>query len=156
MVTMKKNIVLALMVVVGFPLVLVGWANARPSMQEVLGEIEITDKEECAIVKVSFNLMVRYKRHFPYKSGEELRIQIEPIAFTESEKEAVGQDESITPPESDIAGIDQVFYEGGDSGQQSLTLFFNHPVSYTVQQGADSRSIVVHVFLPSATLPCEP
>jgi hypothetical protein len=151
---MKKNNVFSLGTVMWMIFLFAAQAQAQPSLQEMLGETLIVDKEECATVTVSFNLRVRYIKHFPYNSGEELRIHLEPIALTPSERESITQNESILPPESEIAAIDQIVYEGGVNGDQFLTIFFKHAVTYTVQQGSDFRSIVVTVFLPSATAPC--
>lgn len=153
---MKNSNLISFIALVGLTFLFTGPVHGQPTLREVLDETQIIDKPECAVITVGFNLRVRYKKHFPFKSGEELRIQLEPIALTPSEKEAITQEESIIPPESEIAAIDQIIYEGGENGDQFLTIFFKHPVSYTVQQGSDFRSIVIKVFLPSTTTPCSP
>ena len=153
---MKTHSFLATCSLMLLSLLLGSSTQAQPRLQEVLGDALIIENPECAKVVINFNVKVRYKKHFPPRSGEEVRIQLEPIVFTEDERQAVQHQESLVPPQSEIADIDQITYEGDDIDGAFLVLTFNHPVSYMVEQGKGFNSIEVTVFLPSATVPCAP
>ncbi len=139
---------------VGLILLSVG-LHAQPSRDKILSGVEVDEDTGCAIIKVEFNFPVRYVKHFPYESGEELRIQLEHIVISPLDEEGLSRRESFSPP-NDFAKLIEVVYEGDIIGGPFLTLLFRYPVDYKVQQGSDFRSLIVAVPGPEAGEPCLP
>lgn len=112
-----------------------------------LGDVNITEEDSCAVIQVKFNFPLRYVKHFPYESGDDLRIQFDPIpiAVPPGERSALFTRESVRPPRNDIASLLEVIYEGNVEGGPFLTLYFRRPVVFKVEQGADFRSLNIVV-----------
>jgi len=139
-------------------LMIVTWVSpvgAEPTRDRILADIQIEESAECAVINVGFNFPIRYQRHFPAGGGNELRIGLLPISISPDDLKALFERESVRPPESDVAALSEVIYEGDMAGGPFLTLLFRHPVLYEVGQGTDYRSIRVAVRLPEATAPCK-
>lgn len=135
-------------------LLLVGGTSAiaQPTRDRVLGEVEIIEYPEQAQVRVGFSFPVRYEGHFPVTEGDELRIQLSPIAVGRVDRDALFQRESYTPRQPNLAGVTEVLFEGDTRSGFYLTLFFRGTASWDVEQGSDFRSleVVVHAPFPAA------
>jgi hypothetical protein len=131
-------------------------SSALRATQVIVNDVEIKEEGKCAVIRVEFSFPVRYVKHFPYESGDDLRIQIEPIAVSQGDKEALFTRESVRPPPNDIASLLEVVYEGNIEGGPFLTLSFRRPVVFKVEQGTDFRSIIIGVHGPEALEPCSP
>ena len=118
---------------------------AQPVRDRVLSKVQLVEEPECALVRIVLNFPVRYVSHFPYDSGNELRIRIQPIEVTLGEGLALGGRESLRAPKSDRAAITEISYEGDDIAGPTLTVFFSNTVAFKVAPGADSRSIIIAV-----------
>ncbi|MBU0479563.1 MAG: hypothetical protein KKG47_00545 [Proteobacteria bacterium] len=132
------------------------FAQAQTSRNEVLDEVVIVDRSECAVIRVKFNLPVKYKNHFPETAGKELRVYLAPVAVTAEERQQVVRSEYFSPPDSDIVEIAEIIYEGRDVVEPYLTLLFAHPMKFSVKQGDDFRSVIISVYLPEAKNGCMP
>ena len=108
-------------------------------------DVTITEEAGCAVIRVAFPFRVRYVKHFPYVSGDDLRIQFEPLTVSPADREAVFRRRSVRPPRSQIASLAEVVYEGDVAGGPFLTLFFARPRMFSVKQGADFRSLIIVV-----------
>ena len=122
---------------------------------EILDGVEITGGDGCAFIRIGFNIPVRYVKHFPYDSGEDLRIQLEPISISPGERPSLFNREYLRPPPDDPSGLSEVLYEGGIEGGPFLSLFFRNPVRFKVEQGEDYRSLLVTVYGTDAKGPCQ-
>lgn len=131
-------------------------AGALMAGHRIIDDIEIEETPACAEVKIVFSFPVRYVKHFPYDSGTDLRIQLEPIRISELDKESLYTRETLQPPPNDIAQLEEVVFEGDIEGGPFLTLYFRMPVEYKVGQGADFRSLNVTVKGPEAAQACQP
>ena len=129
------------------------WLQAR---RLIVDTVEITEAPDCSEVRVSFNFPIRYVKHFPFSTGDDLRIQFEPITTSTAEQEALFARETVLAPPNDIVGLTEVVYEGDIGGGPFLTLFFRRPVRFAVEHGADFRSVVVVVAGPESTDGCVP
>lgn len=120
-----------------------------------LSDVTISEEDGCAVIQVKFNFPLRYVKHFPYESGDDLRIQFDPIpiAVPPGERSALFTRESVRAPRNDIASLIEVIYEGNVQGGPFLTLYFRRPVVFRVEQGADFRSLNIMV-LGSETSEC--
>jgi hypothetical protein len=118
---------------------------AQPISGRIISDVDIFAGEEQTEVHINFNFPVRYLRHFPEKTGEELRIQLRPIAVSPDDREALFQRESFVPNEHNQANLSEVIYEGDSFSGLFLTLYFNDVETYQVKQGADYRSLTIIV-----------
>lgn len=121
---------------------------SQPVRDRILNEVLVSQEEETVRIQVFFTDVFRYVTHFPHETGDQLRIRIEPVAVSISDRSAVFQREAVRPPGRDDAKLIEVLYEGDIPGGPFLTLFFTSPVNYEVVPGADFRSITV-VVLPT-------
>lgn len=128
--------------------------QAQPVRDKILADADIRQESECAFVRVGFNFPVRYVKHFPYEYGEELRIQLDPIAISPVDRDALFKRESMRPPSNEIAALLEIIYEGDMEGGPFLTLLFRRPVAFKVGQGADFRSLMIVVPGSKASAPC--
>ena len=118
-------------------------AGSEPVRKKLLDQLDVQDGEEVTTIRISLTSPVRYIRHFPYNSGEELRIKITLFDVSRDNREAFFSRETLVPFDDDDLPLDEVVYEGDIEGGPYLTLFFSSRVDFEVQQGTDSRSIVV-------------
>ncbi|MBE9529300.1 MAG: hypothetical protein IME99_08695 [Proteobacteria bacterium] len=121
----------------------------------VVDDLEVALLGECSIITVTFNFPVQYKRHFPYASGEDLRVQLDAIVTGAEEAEALYTREAVLLPPGDIGELLDVSYEGNIDGGPYLTLFFRRAVKFSVAQGKDFRSLVVKVSPIKSAAPCK-
>lgn len=124
-------------------------ADSEPLRKKILDDLDIQEEEETTTVHISLTSRVRYIRHFPYESGEELRIRIQLFDVDSDNREARFGRETLVPYDSEGLPLEEVVYEGDIESGPNLTLFFSRPVDFEVQQGTDSRSIVVHIKKPA-------
>lgn len=120
-------------------------ASAQPTRDRILDDVHIGEKNGCYTIKIAFTFPVRYVRHFPFKKGDELQIQIEPITMGPLERQSMFDRESIKPPHHKNLPLDEVTYEGDVAGGPYLNVYFNEVVNYEVAQGTDFRSILVAI-----------
>lgn len=146
---MKKILALAGLVVL---LAAALWGStlySQPVRDRILDDIEVQHARDGTVIRIGMTITVRYIRHYPYESGNELRIKVLPFDVRTSDREALHKRESLVPFNDDPPELREVVYEGDVDGGPFLTLLFDHEVHYEVEQGRDSRSIVVHL-LPVA------
>jgi hypothetical protein len=124
-------------------------STAQPARDRILDDVHIEEKGGCVTIHIGFTFPVRYVRHFPFEKGDELQIQIEPIALGPLEQEAIFDRESLTPPHHRRASLEDVIYEGDIEGGPFLRLLFTREVRFEVGQGADFRSIKVALRNPA-------
>ncbi len=122
-----------------------GSAMAQPIKDIILNDAVVTDSSGCATVRIQFNFPLRYKRHFPYVSGDDLRIHVDPILHTSEGHEIVFEREAVRVQNEDLLPLINVIYDGQAAGGPYLTLHFSQAVRFAVAQGKDYRSIIVTV-----------
>jgi len=131
-------------------------AGSEPVRKKLLDQLDVQDGEEVTTIRISLTSPVRYIRHFPYGSGEELRIKITLFDVSRDNREAFFSRETLVPFDDDDLPLDEVVYEGDIEGGPYLTLFFSRRVDFEVQQGTDSRSIVVYINKSAAEISAQP
>jgi hypothetical protein len=129
---------------------------AQPVRDRILGDLVVSKHDGGGEIQVGFTFPVRYVKHFPYESGDELRVQVEPIAISRSDKDALFKRESIKPPRNGIPDLLEVIYEGDVVEGPFVTLVFRRPVAFKVEQGADFRSLTITVRVPERSAPPPP
>lgn len=119
--------------------------QSQPVRDRILDDLDVTETGAGLKVRISLTTRVRYVRHYPYDSGVELRIRITPFDISSDNREAMLRRESLVPfGDSPLSPI-EVVYDGDMEGGPYLTLLFKQAVDFEVEQGRDSRSIVVHI-----------
>ena len=142
---MKKILALAGLVVL---LAATLWGStlySQPVRDRILDTIDVQHSGNGTMIRIGLTVPVRYLRHYPYDSGNELRIKILPFDVHTNDRDALHKRESLVPSNDDPPELMEVIYEGDMDGGPFLTLLFDHEVHYGVEQGRDSRSVVVHL-----------
>lgn len=127
----------------------------QPTRERIVSYVKIEEDEGCAVIRVGFDFAVRYLSHFPYESGDQLHVKVEPIGITPNKK-VLSRRESVAPPPHDFARLLEVVYAGDVEGGPYLTFVFRHPTAFRVGQGSDFRSLTVAVPGPEPSGPCLP
>lgn len=122
--------------------------SAQPIRGRVLSDLVITSQPDQVDVRIEFNFPVRYVRHFPASEGDELQIQLEPIAMNPSDRDSLVKREAISAEDGNLAGVSEVVFDGDAVIGLRVTVYFLHKQSYTVAQGSDYRSILVTTRTP--------
>jgi len=119
--------------------------SSEPARKKILDQLDVQEGEDVTTIHISLTSPVRYIRHFPYESGEELRIKISLFDISRDNREAFFSRETLVPFSTEDLPLDELVYEGDIESGPYLTLFFSRRVDFEVQQGTDSRSIVVYI-----------
>lgn len=130
--------------------------RAQPIRDRVLHAIRITEDTDCAVIEVRFNIPVRYITHFPAATGSDLRIRLRPINVSRLDRSALTERESGRVPRNQFAALTEVIYEGDNPVGPYLNLRFRRPVTYSVGQGDDFRSLLIAVVGPEPSDDCSP
>jgi hypothetical protein len=136
----RAGILLALGVVLFTQLV-----DSEPVRKKILDSLDVYETDAVTTIRISLTTRVRYDSHFPYESGKELRIRITPFGISADDLNALYKRETLVPFDHEDLPLDEVVYEGDIEGGPYITLFFNRCVDFWVEQGRDSRSIVVYL-----------
>jgi hypothetical protein len=119
--------------------------DSEPVRKKMLDSLYISETDAVTTVRISLTTRVRYDSHFPYESGKELRIRITPFGISADDLNALFKRETLVPFDHEDLPLEEVVYEGDIEGGPYITLFFNRCVEFWVEQGRDSRSIVVYM-----------
>ena len=131
-------------------------AGSEPVRKKILDELDVLEGEEVTTIRITLTSPVRYIRHFPYESGEELRIKIMLFDVSRDNRKALFKRETLVPFDSKDLPLNEVIYEGDIESGPYLTLFFSRRVDFEVQQGTDSRSIVVYINKSAPEISAQP
>jgi hypothetical protein len=131
---------------------------AGAAAQRVTGRImlgaRVFQQEGCGYLQVRFSVPVSYRSHFPVEAGDEVRIRVDPRALTPDDEAASLSREAVRPPYDPDLPVVNVSYEGDSLEGPVLIIEFRRPLSYSVGQGADYRSVLVGVPGPERDTPC--
>jgi hypothetical protein len=67
-----------ILAVAGVTLFALRSAFAQPVVDQALSDAQLVSQKGCALLKVNFNIRIRYAGHFPISRGDELRITVNP------------------------------------------------------------------------------
>jgi hypothetical protein len=139
----------------GAGMVLLLWAatlselHAQPVPDRILDTVEVKTSGQEIVIQVNLAIPVRNISHFPCEAGKELRVRLQPVAINPGDRDALFARESLVPAERVQSFLEQVIYEGDIVGGPYLTFIFSRSVHFVVEQGRDSRSIVVRITVPA-------
>ncbi len=124
--------------------------SAQADVLGILDTLDVSSHDEGAAVTIKFNVPIHYVRHFPVDEGDVVQITVQAVAVGTLNEEQLQRRESLTWTPSRELPLSDVSYEGDISNGPNLIVRFRHPVKYKVEEGADSRSIIVTVAKPQA------
>ena len=133
-----------------------GSARAEPASNRVLSGHQVMIKGSCVLLKVNFNLRIRYAGHVPIERGTDLRIRVQPIDPAQAASEILTRRESLRPPDSRQAPVRTIEFEATRIDEHVLNIQFLHPVVFQVGPGADFQSIVVAIGDAKSQKACKP
>jgi hypothetical protein len=139
-------------------LICAGRSTAQPVLDAVLSDAQLVNAPGCAILKVDFNVRIRYAHHFPLDHGSELQITVEPIDRDQliAMQLLARKREALRPPNSLLAAIKAIDFETRPAIGSVLSIHFDHPVFYRVAQSADVQSVIIAIAGTKASAACQP
>ena len=144
-------------ILVAFAVVVIAQlAGSEPVRKKILDELDVHEGDRVITLRISLTSPVRYVWHFPNEAGEELRIKITLFDVSSDNRDALPGRETLVPSGGESVPLNEGVYEGDIEGGPYLTLFFTRRVDFRVEQGTDSRSIVVHISKPDTEQSAEP
>jgi hypothetical protein len=131
-------------------------ASAQPVVDQALSDAQVAVEKGCTILKVTFNIRIRYASHFPLDRGDELRITVNPIDRNQAAALLALKREAATVPDGKRNGIKAIDLETQNPTGPVLRLLFDHPVAYQVAPNSDTQSIVVAIAGTKPSAKCKP
>ncbi|MFQ5480512.1 MAG: hypothetical protein ACE5DW_04475 [Thermodesulfobacteriota bacterium] len=122
---------------------------------QILDEVELIEDNGCRFIEVGFNIPMRYIKHFPYQSGEDLRIKLETLNIHPTDRSAQFQREYPGSLSNELSELADVVFEGEVEGGPFLAIFFHNTQNFKVAQGNNFRSLVI-ALSEEGEPPCEP
>ncbi len=131
----------------GLSCLFVGGASVRaePVTDRILSHYQIAQRKGCSILRINFNIRLRYVSHFPVSSGNQLNIMIRPIDPQIAAAESITARESLRPPASNAAALQSIVYEANTSQGSILSVQFTRPVAFDVAPSSDFQSLIIAV-----------
>ena len=134
-------------------MLLVVRARAEPAVDRILSGAQITEKAGCAVLRIDFNIRIRYLSHFPIDRGDQLSIKFAAIDQAQANAALLTNREAIPAPGNKIAAIRSIEFDATSTQSPELLITFKHPVAFKVAAGADFQSLVIAIAAPGAK-PC--
>jgi hypothetical protein len=143
-----------------YTLPLLAWSSslsfAQPVLDLALSDAQLVSVKGCEILKVNFNIRIRYAHHFPLDNGNDLRISINPVDKDQLIALQSPRREAARAPVSKIVGIKAIDFETQQAAGPVLRIQFDHPVFYRVAQSADVQSIIIAISGNKPSPTCQP
>ena len=131
-------------------------ASAQPVVDRTLSDAQVAAEKGCTILKVTFNIRIRYASHFPLDRGDELRITVNPVDRNQAGALLTSRREAATVPDGKRNGIKAIDLETQDPTGPVLRILFDRPVAYQVAPNSDAQSIVVAIAGSKPSAKCRP
>jgi len=129
----------------------------------ILQGIQITENSDNFVIEIELGQALHYMRHFPFASGSNLQIQLQPPQGTSrptdplphaaaprpadpgAALQAQTPRERLDPPRNQALPLTDIIYEGDAAGGPYLTLRFRNNVEFNVTEGPHGRSMLITV-----------
>ncbi len=138
--TIARAVIAGALAVGGFASVPV---KAEPVTDRVLSHYQLATNKNCMILKINFNIRIRYISHFPVHRGDQLSIIVRPIDAQFASAESVTPRESLRPPSNNAAALTSIAFEAAAAQGPVLSLQFDHPMAFNVSLGKDFQSLLI-------------
>ena len=120
-------------------------AHAQSINDRVLSRVRVSETQNCAVATVFFNFPVQVTSVFPENEGDHVRISLRAIEIGRIDSGALRSFEELRPPNSKIADIQEIQYEGDFSTGPVLNISFKNDKYYSVKPGSDFRSLDIQI-----------
>lgn len=120
-------------------------AMAQPAGRRIISDVLVTEHAQTTDLRIEFTFPVRYVSHYPEDFGDTIEIQLKEVVISAVDADFLHRRESVRLPETESIPLLDISYEGDLPGGPYLTIRFVSPVSYTVSQGSDFRSLLITV-----------
>jgi hypothetical protein len=146
------------LVLAGSTLLALRPASAQPVVDQTLADAQLAIQKGCAILKINFNIRIRYASHFPLDQGDEVRITVNPIDRNQAAALALltPRREAATVPDGKLAGIKAIELETQSPTGPVLRILFDRAVNYRVAPDSDTKSMVVAIAGVKPLATCQP
>jgi hypothetical protein len=131
-----------------------GGAHAQPVIDQFVSNAELVTVKDCSLLRVNFNVRVRYAGHFPPDRGNQLRISLKLIDRDSVDDGRIFRREGVRVTNAATAGIQSVVLDLDQSGGPVLQIQFLGPVSYQVVQSGSFESIAVAIAKTGSAAAC--
>ena len=131
-------------------------ASAEPVVDQALADAQMAVQKGCAILKVNFNIRIRYASHFPLDRGDELRITVNPVDRKQAAALLGLKREAATVPADKRGGVNSIVLETANPTGPVLRINFDRPVAYQVAADSDTQSVVVAIAGAKPSPACKP
>ena len=148
--TMRKLAIAACLGAATLP----GPAAAEPVLDRILSGAQVTERGGCTLLRVGFNIRIRYLSHFP-GSGNQLSIKLAAVDPVEASRELLARQESVPAPMNRIAGIRAIDFDARLGTSAALLIQFARPMAFKVAPAKDFQSLIVAI-APAGRKPCAP
>jgi tetratricopeptide (TPR) repeat protein len=123
-------------------------ATGAVAATDVIDSIDITHGQDQSTIHIRLTIPVSYKSHAPGRSGDLLRIFVEPAPSLGSAGDTLLGEQTIQwSPDAKVPLYD-VTYEGAGFASTSITLRFQKDVEFEVPSSGDFRTINVIIKNP--------
>jgi hypothetical protein len=113
--------------------------------KQVLKDVLIFEEGNKAVLKVEFNVPVRYENHFPEGVSDFIQVKIRAVSLGGIEKNEYVNEDIILSGWCEMIPITDIAYEGAVPGGPLLSFRFSEPVSFRISEESDMRSIMLHL-----------
>ena len=125
-------------------------ATGAQASIDVIDSIDITPGRDHSTIHIRLAIPVSYKSHAPERSGDLLRIFVEPAPSLGSAGDTLLGEQTVQwSPDSQVPLYD-VAYEGGGFANTSIMLRFQKNVDFEIPGSGDFRTIDVIVWHPES------
>lgn len=124
------------------------WFTTAPVMAQLIDDIEASTDQGVTEIRLHFEMPVRYVKHFPPERGELVKLYLQAMSMDGLEE--IDRTTYKRVPAAPLVPPFKVLYTTVRScfavrDPICLDIQFNQPVRYTIRQGDDGRSILLHL-----------
>ena len=133
-----------------------GSVSAQPMIDAALSDAQLVSRPGCAILKINFNIRIRYAHHFPVDFGSDLNVTINAVDRDQFVALQLLKREATRVPHGKTAFIKAIDFETRQAIGSVLHVQFEHPLFYQVAPGPDVQSIIVAISGAKPSPTCRP
>jgi hypothetical protein len=139
---------------------LAGALLAAGSHAQLLDDVEVRSNQGIVEIRLQFTVPVRYIKHFPAERGELIKLYLQVLSLDGTEERDMQEYKRtpsipLVPPFTVMYSTVRTCLSVRDP--LCLDIQFSKPVRFSIHQGEDGRSILLHVLPDSdSRLPVRP
>ncbi|MDH5468955.1 MAG: SPOR domain-containing protein [Gammaproteobacteria bacterium] len=138
------------LVAILFMLAMSAVASVAHAQIDVLDAIDVSHADDYSTISINLNVPVHYKSHVPQKSGDVLRIRVDPVLTLGTENDILFGNEFLQWSPDKQVPLSEVTYQSSGPSTATIILQFEESVEFEVPKSPNSRRLVVRVKHPEA------